>query len=993
MKHHLATITVLLAAAALLGTVRAAEDKARPDQAPAPTGKVYGEWLIRVRPDKGPEYNRLIEQKGLPLFRAAGGRMVGWWNTLIGDLYEHVTIWEYEDMAAFQKAVQFLGQNQQFAQFVAARDPLLSGEENRFLKLAGFADKPTLPEPAKFVIHEIQRVPLRRMDAYLKFMEKDGLGLLKKHGFRPVGPWVVNVGKWTEVTYLFRFQSLAERERLMAQFSAHPDAQPYGGKINEFVTEISTRMLVPAPFAAASQRTAARPASLSSPILPHLEEVAPGVFAAGFADRHASANCGWVALGDHTLLVDLPRGVAVPDFLAKVAETAGKPANRLVLTHFQPGDVFTVEHLFEHGITHILTSAAVRESLLAESRKIDATKIRSLAAKVKIQEAYVRALTAKTAIGDARIPIDFLPRDQIAGKGGAVVHLPGQGVLFAGPLVVNGPRTTLPGSDTARWVAALRQLERLGAAHIVPGFGSWGGSQVLTRQRRFLAELRRQVEYVVAQGRAPTVLQSQVRIPADYLVWMPYDTPTAEDLLHVYRELTVPAAPFNGRPPQPSDRRPHALVLIGDQPHEPGHLEDGLRPVFEATGVVPHFTVDVKALTAENLAKVRLLVILRDGLQRPRAEEKADYVWMTPEQERAVVQFVEGGGAFLNLHNSMGLYPAGGPYLKLVGGRYIGHGPLERFRVEVVDPNHPVTRGVHGFSVADEQHTPPYDSAKVHLLLQNRSDEGKFAAAGWVYEPGRGRLCHLANGHTREALLHPTYQLLMRNAVNWCLRQEGKDTEPRASGQATPQAPKRPDPAFAEVKDDPSLPRVLLIGDSISIGYTVPTRQLLEGKANVHRIPENGGPTRNGLAKLDTWLGAKQWDVIHFNWGLHDLRRDKEDKHQVPLDEYERNLRELVKRLQATGAKLVWASTTPVPAGKVNPPRKNEDVIAHNAAAKRIMEENGIPTDDLYTFAQPRLDKIQLPVDVHFTPQGSRALAQKVADGIQAALGKAATVK
>ena len=202
--------------------------------------------------------------------------------------------------------------------------------------------------------------------------------------------------------------------------------------------------------------------------------------------------------------------------------------------------------------------------------------------------------------------------------------------------------------------------------------------------------------------------------------------------------MTVPSAPFDGREPSGSDSRPHALVLIGDGPHEPGHLEEGLRPVFEATGVVAHFTVDVRALSAENLAKVRLLVILRDGLQRPGADAQSHYKWMTPEQERAVVSFVEGGGGFLNLHNSMGLYPEHGPYLELVGGRYIGHGPLERFRVEVVDSRHPVTRGVSGFFTADEQHTPPYDEGRVHLLLRNRSDDGKSAAAGWVREPGAG---------------------------------------------------------------------------------------------------------------------------------------------------------------------------------------------------------------------------------------------------------------
>src|SRR5262249_10698057 len=269
------------------------------------------------------------------------------------------------------------------------------------------------------------------------------------------------------------------------------------------------------------------------------------------------------------------------------------------------------------------------------------------------------------------------------------------------------------------------------------------------------------------------------------LVWMPYDTPTAEDIEHVYRELTVPSAPFHGRVPAASESRPHALVLIGDLPHEPGHLEEGLQPVFEATGVVPHFTVDVKALSAENLARVQLLVILRDGLQRPHRDRSTHFAWMTAEQQRAVATFVEGGGGFLNLHNAMGLYPPGGPYLELVGGRFIGHGPLERFRVEVVDPDHAVTRGIRDFFVADEQHTPPFDEGRVHLLLRNRSDDGKVAAAGWVREPGRGRLCHLANGHTREALLHPMYQKLLGNAVRWCLRLQDPGPS-RHAGAMTP---------------------------------------------------------------------------------------------------------------------------------------------------------------------------------------------------------------
>lgn len=526
-----------------------------------------------------------------------------------------------------------------------------------------------------------------------------------------------------------------------------------------WATALTVLFLTPA-FARLEER--ANPSAL-----PHREQVAPGVHVAGFADRYRSANCGWVELGDSLLLVDLPRGIAAGEFVAQLNQATKRPARKLVLTHLDVGDETIVESLLDSGVQEVLTSTEVRKRLLAGSKKL--------------QPGSVRAVTSKTSVGDEKAAADMLPLDGIVAGGGAILYLPQQKVLFSGPLVVNGPRTPLPGSNTRRWVSTLQQVETFAPAFVVPGFGSWGGPALLTRQRRFLTELRRQVGYAVAQGRGRDALKTEVRIPADYLVWMPYDTPTAEDLEHVYGELTVPVAPFDSRVPQKGEKRPHALVLIGDQPHEPGHIEEGLRPVFEATAVVPHFTVDVRALSAENLAKVQLLVILRDGLQRPRAgDDKANYIWMTPEQERAVVAFVEGGGGFLNLHNSMGLYPADGPYLKLVGGRYIGHGPLERFRVEVVDPDHPITRGVRDFSVADEQHTPPYDKDKVHLLLRNRSDDGKVrAAAGWAYEPGRGRLCHLANGHTREALLHPMYQLLMRNAVNWCLRREPEASRPR----------------------------------------------------------------------------------------------------------------------------------------------------------------------------------------------------------------------
>ncbi len=201
-------------------------------------------------------------------------------------------------------------------------------------------------------------------------------------------------------------------------------------------------------------------------------------------------------------------------------------------------------------------------------------------------------------------------------------------------------------------------------------------------------------------------------------------------------------------------------------------------------------------------------------------------------------------------------------------------------------------------------------------------------------------------------------------------------------------AKKRPRGPFAPIEDVAGLPRVLLIGDSISIGYTLPTRAALAGKANVHRAPTNCGPTIRGLESIDEWLGKGHWDVIHFNWGLHDLKFI-EGKRQVPLDQYEKNMKRLVARLKKTNAKLIWCSTTPVPKG-CTPPRTNDDVLAYNAAAKKIMDRNKIAVDDLYKFALPKLNKIQQPANVHFTPEGSKVLAGQVAKSILEALKKPA---
>ena len=150
--------------------------------------------------------------------------------------------------------------------------------------------------------------------------------------------------------------------------------------------------------------------------------------------------------------------------------------------------------------------------------------------------------------------------------------------------------------------------------------------------------------------------------------------------------------------------------------------------------------------------------------------------------------------------------------------------------------------------------------------------------------------------------------------------------------------------AWDFVADDPKLPRILLVGDSVSRGYTLAVRAALAGKANVHRAPENCGPTANGLKKIDIWLGTGKWDLIHFNFGIHDRA--------TPPADYEARLEQLTQRLLRTGAKLVWASSTPLPAQSSY--GSDTAIVARNEIAARLMQRHEVTVNDLYAHIAPR---------------------------------------
>ncbi len=275
------------------------------------------------------------------------------------------------------------------------------------------------------------------------------------------------------------------------------------------------------------------------------------------------------------------------------------------------------------------------------------------------------------------------------------------------------------------------------------------------------------------------------------------------------REISRRAAlgTIPGRFPQRARKKGTAFALIGDRYHNSDYIRTGLRRTIEQEMNIPvDFCDEVKMLDAETLRGYKLLIILRDGMLWPdgygsNETSNAGYVasgrppivsepplpklearqqfWITPEQGKAVKQFVQSGGGALFLHNVTYISPNNEDFRDVLGAVTEGHPPIRKFKVRVVNRDHPITRGVNDFVVTDEQHFMKYQKDPKHLLLESVNEDGATykdlgakSAAGWAYDYGKGRVCYLAPGHMLTVLWNPEFIKLQKNAVRWLLRQE-----------------------------------------------------------------------------------------------------------------------------------------------------------------------------------------------------------------------------
>lgn len=190
-------------------------------------------------------------------------------------------------------------------------------------------------------------------------------------------------------------------------------------------------------------------------------------------------------------------------------------------------------------------------------------------------------------------------------------------------------------------------------------------------------------------------------------------------------------------------------------------------------------------------------------------------------------------------------------------------------------------------------------------------------------------------------------------------------------------------------------PKILIIGDSISNGYTPYVKDYFKDKAIVNHNPGNAGDTGRGIKNIREYIGNEDWDIIQFNWGLWDLcyrhpdsklygNRDKiNGTLTFSVDEYAANLDSLVTIMkEISDAELIFVTTTYVPENEAG--RYAKDAKIYNKAAKKVMKKHSVKINDIYkeSIAIHKAHGIGND-DVHYTAKGNEQLSKLIIEFLE----------
>lgn len=211
---------------------------------------------------------------------------------------------------------------------------------------------------------------------------------------------------------------------------------------------------------------------------------------------------------------------------------------------------------------------------------------------------------------------------------------------------------------------------------------------------------------------------------------------------------------------------PYKALLIGwyDAPyHGMEDVQDICQQMAADLDLDMTVTDDTGAINADTLDTLDVLILYTTGGE------------IAGHQMDALVSFVEGGKALVGVHGATIPLIDQARYVELIGARFDTHPEQQDLDIQIVDPDHPITRGVQPFTIWDELYLfhegQPID---VHVLAQTQSYEDRAIPVAWTREPGQGRMFYLSLGHGRKSFTNRAFQNLLKRGILWAMQREGE---------------------------------------------------------------------------------------------------------------------------------------------------------------------------------------------------------------------------
>lgn len=203
------------------------------------------------------------------------------------------------------------------------------------------------------------------------------------------------------------------------------------------------------------------------------------------------------------------------------------------------------------------------------------------------------------------------------------------------------------------------------------------------------------------------------------------------------------------------------LVLCDDRWHSAATPRTGLAPL-EHVGLTFDWVEHPADWSAARLSRAAAVILTKANNVSATDESP----WMTEAIAAALTAHVRYGHGLLVIHSGLVGYQESPTLRRLMGGVFRQHPPQCLVKI-APRPGHPITAGCEAFTVWDEHYFVTLDDPSAQLIVVTMSEHGE-QPGGWTRTEGAGRVCALTPGHQLAVWLHPAYQRLIANALQWC---------------------------------------------------------------------------------------------------------------------------------------------------------------------------------------------------------------------------------